>query len=423
MALSRRLFLKNTGLGLLALGLPPSFLVRAAEGEKKNRGKVLVVIFQRGGMDGLNAVIPFKERAYYSLRPSIAVPEPSSGEERAIDLDGFYGFHPALAQLKILFDKGHLAIVHATGSPDNTRSHFDAQDYMEIGTPGIKSTPDGWLNRCVKGKKGESSPFRGVAVSSRLPRILAGSAPALTMSSMEEFRIRDESFGAALQRLYANSTDPLLHQGAQSLFEAMTLLRKVESGIPSKTEGYPNGRFGAGLGQIARLIKANVGLEIAFTEIEGWDTHVNQGGASGAMANRLKELAQALAAFYHDLGDRMEDVVLLTLSEFGRTVRENGNRGTDHGHANIMFVLGGKVNGGRVYGRWPGLEPDVLYEGRDLALTTDFRAVCGEVLSRHMGLKDFSNAFPGYKFPSHPLGIIHLTPRAVPSPILSILNK
>lgn len=396
MALSRRLFLKSTGLGFLAWGLPPSFLLCAGAGENHNRGKVLVIVFQRGGMDGLNAVIPFRERAYYSFRPSIAIAEPGSEQERAIDLDGFYGLHPALSPLKTLWDRGRLAIVHACGSPDNTRSHFDAQDYMELGTPGVKGTPDGWLNRCLKSKGGDDSPFRAVAVSSRLPRILAGSSPALTMASIEEFRLRNESLNMALQGIYAGTADPLLRQGGESLFSAMNMLRKVEARIPSPTASYPGGRFGAALAQIGRLIKAGIGLEIAFTEVEGWDTHVNQGGASGAMANRLGELAQGLTAFYQDLGDKMEDVVVLTLSEFGRTVRENGNRGTDHGHANVVFLLGGSVRGGKVYGRWPGLEPELLYEGRDLALTTDFRAVCGEVLLRHMGQRDLGNVFPGY---------------------------
>lgn len=404
---SRRLFLKTTGLGLLALGLPPSFLVRAAEGEKARRGKILVVVFQRGGMDGLNAVIPFRDRTYYSLRPSIAIPEPASGEERAIDLDGFYGLHPALAPLKPLFDKGHLAVIHATGSPNNTRSHFDAQDYMELGTPGIKSTPDGWLNRVLIQDGNNDNPFRAVALTQRLPRILAGKAPALTMTSIEEFRLRDSLLAPILQRYYANVEDPLFKQGGENLFAAMKILKTVESTLPSATsDGYPSGRFGASLHQISRLIKANVGLEIAFAEIEGWDTHVNEGGATGLIANRLKDLAEGLSAFYRDLEDRMDDVVLVTLSEFGRTARENGNRGTDHGHANVMLVLGGKVKGGKVYGRWPGLEPELLYEGRDLALTTDFRAVCGEILARHLGQKDLGKVFPAYPFPSTPLGLI-----------------
>ncbi len=406
MDFSRRRFLKTTGLGFLALGLPPSFLLRAAEAQPVERGKILVVVFQRGGMDGLNAVIPFKERSYYALRPSIAIPEPASGEERALDLDGFYGLHPALSPLKNLYDKGHLAIIHATGSPDNTRSHFDAQDTMEIGTPGIKSTPDGWLNRLLEGNRLSDSPFRGVAVGPRLPRMLAGSAPALTLSSVSEFRLRHESLAPALQRLYAGTADSLFRRSGESLFEAMAILRKVESQIPSSTERYPNGRFGAGLSQIARLIKADVGLEIAFTEVQGWDTHVNQGGATGQMANRLKDLAEGLAAFYQDLGDRMENVVLLTLSEFGRTAGENGNRGTDHGHANVMFALGGRVRGAKVYGRWPGLEPELLHEGRDLDLTTDFRSVCGEVLMRDLDQKDLSKVFPGFRFPSPMLGFM-----------------
>ena len=405
MNLSRRRFLKSSGLGFLALGLPPSFLVRAAEAQQVGRGKALVVVFQRGAMDGLNAVIPFKDRAYYSLRSSIAIAEPATSENRAIDLDGFYGLHPALAPLKNIYDKGHLAIVHAAGSPDNTRSHFDAQDYMEIGTPGIKSTPDGWLNRYLNEKHKSESPFRGVAVTAQLPRMLAGSAPALTMSSIEEFRLRNEAMAGALQRLYASTADSLFRFNGQNLFAAMAELRHVEAKIPVSLENYPNGRFGVGLAQIARLIKADVGLEIAFTEIEGWDTHVNQGAATGQMANRLKELAGGLAAFYRDLGDRMSDVVLITMSEFGRTVRENGNRGTDHGHANVMFALGGPVRGGKVYGSWPGLAPEVLYEGRDLNLTTDFRSVCGEVIARHLGQKDLSKIFPGFRS-SPALGLI-----------------
>ena len=405
MNISRRGFLKSSGLGFLALGLPPSFLVRAAEAQQVGRGKALVVVFQRGAMDGLNAVIPFKDRAYYSLRQSIAIAEPASGENRAIDLDGFYALHPALAPLKSIYDKGHLAIVHAAGSPNNTRSHFDAQDYMEIGTPGIKSTPDGWLNRYLNEKKKDESPFRGVAVTPQLPRILVGNAPALTLSSIEEFRLRNEAMAGSLQRLYATTADSLFRFSGQNLFAAMNDLKQVQTKIPASSERYPNGRLGAGLGQIARLIKANVGLEIAFTEIEGWDTHVNQGGATGQMANRLKELAEGLAAFYRDIGDRMDDVVLLTMSEFGRTARENGNRGTDHGHANVMFALGGAVRGGKVYCRWPGIAPELLYEGRDLNLTTDFRSVCGEVIARHLGQKDLSRIFPGFRAPA-PVGLI-----------------
>jgi uncharacterized protein (DUF1501 family) len=402
---SRRSFLKSTGLGFLAFGLPPSFLVRAAGAEQNARGKSLVVVFQRGGMDGLNVVIPFKDQAYYALRPTIAVKEPASGDERGIDLDGYFALHPALAPLKTIYDKGQLAIVHAAGSPDNSRSHFDSQDYMELGTPGVKSTPEGWLNRYLSEKRAAGSPFRGVAVSPQMPRTLAGRAPALSMSSIEEFRLRNLAMAGALEKLYSNSADPLFRQGGKSLFEAMARLRAIESRIPPSTATYSAGRFGNGLKQIARLIKADLGLEVAFTEIEGWDTHVAEGGASGQLANRLKELGEGLAAFYQDLGDRMNDVVLVTMSEFGRTARENGNRGTDHGHANVLFVLGGGVRGGKVYGRWPGLAPEVLYEGRDLDLTTDYRAVCGEVLTRHLAQRDLNKIFPDFRAPGS-LGIL-----------------
>ena len=399
MNFSRRRFLKTTGLGFLALGLPPSFLVRAARATESKPGRVLVVLFQRGGMDGLNAVIPFKESAYFKMRPSIAITEPAAGEDRAIDLDGFYALHPALAPLKPLYDQGHLAIIHATGSPNNTRSHFDAQDYMEIGTPGSKSTPDGWLNRYLREKTKPGAPLRAVSVSTRLPRVFYGDAPTVNLNSIAEFHLRDARFAQNLQRLYSNAADPLLEDSGQRLFAAMTALGQLQSAIPVVREGYPKGPFGARLGEIARLIKANVGLEIAFTEIEGWDTHVNEGGATGILANRLRTLADGISAFFRDLGDRMEDVVLVTLSEFGRTARENGNRGTDHGHANVMFVAGGKIRGGKVYGSWPGLQAELLYEGRDLALTTDFRAVCGEVLARHLGSTDLGKVFPGFTIP------------------------
>jgi uncharacterized protein (DUF1501 family) len=356
-------------------------------------------------MDGLNAVIPFKDPAYYALRPTIAVAEPGAGEARALDLDGFYSLHPSLAPLKPIYDRGHLAIVHASGSSANTRSHFDAQDYMEIGTPGIKSTPDGWLNRCAGEKNGGASPFGAVALTSQLPRILAGAAPALTVSSIDEFRLRSEALGSPLKKLYTNSADPLLKLQGERLFDAIRELQRAVAKIPARGEAYPHGAFGAGLAQTARLIKAGVGMEIAFTEIGGWDTHVNEGGATGQLANHLNTFAAGLAAFYRDLGDRIADVVVLTLSEFGRTARENGNGGTDHGHANVMFVMGGGVRGGRVYGRWPGLAPEVLHEGRDLDVTTDFRSVCNEVVSGHLGRRNVGRIFPGYR-PSAPLGLL-----------------
>jgi uncharacterized protein (DUF1501 family) len=276
---------------------------------------------------------------------------------------------------------------------------------MEIGTPGIKNTPDGWLNRYLNEKRLSDSPFRGVAVSPQTPRMLTGAAPTLSLSSIEEFRLRNQSMAATLQKLYTQSTDPLFRQGGNSLFDAMARLRAIESKIPPSSATYPAGRFANGLKQIARLIKADVGLEIAFTEIEGWDTHVSEGGATGILANRLKEFGAGLAAFHQDLGDRLDDVVIVTMSEFGRTARENGNRGTDHGHANVMFVIGGRVRGGKVYGRWPGLAQEVLYEGRDLDLTTDYRTVCSEVFNRHLGQREVSRIFPGFRPPA-PVGLV-----------------
>jgi uncharacterized protein (DUF1501 family) len=402
---SRRRFLQSSGLGLLALGLPPGFLARAAAAQERDNGKVLVVVFQRGGMDGLNVVVPFKDPAYYSLRPTIAVPEPGAGEARALDLDGFYSLHPALAPLKPIYDRGELAIVQASGSPDTTRSHFDAQDYMEIGTPGIKSTPDGWLNRCAGERSAGVSPFSAVALTPQLPRILAGAAPALTVSSIDAFRLRREALASALKNVYAGSGDALLRLQSEHLFGAISELQRVVGKIPAPGETYPPGPFGAGLAQIARLIKAGLGTKIAFTEIGGWDTHSNEGGATGQLANHLKIFADGLAAFHRDLGNRMADVVVLTLSEFGRTARENGNGGTDHGHGNVMFIMGGALRGGKVYGRWPGLAPEVLYEGRDLDVTTDFRSVCSEVISGHLGRRDLGKVFPGYR-PAPPLGLL-----------------
>src|SRR5262245_5210451 len=229
MNISRRSFLKSGGLGFLALGLPPTFLVRTAGAQQGGKNKVFVVVFQRGAMDGLNVVIPFKDPAYSQLRPSIALSEPGSGANRAIDLDGFYALHPGLAPLKTIYDKGQLAFVQASGSPDNTRSHFDAQDYMEIGTPGIRSTPDGWLNRCLLERPRREAPFRAVALTAQLPRILAGAAPALTLSSIDEFRLRNDAMTGALQQLYANSSDPLFRFGGESLFAAMSELRRIRS--------------------------------------------------------------------------------------------------------------------------------------------------------------------------------------------------
>lgn len=411
MSINRRFFLKSSGIALASIGVmnaAPSFLQRVAlaQGAKTSGGrrKTLITIFQRGAVDGLNMVVPFGEKDYYSLRPAIAISKPQKGNaEAAIDLDGFFGLHPALAGFKPLWDAKRLAIVEAVGSPDNTRSHFDAQDYMEAGTPGIKSTPDGWLNRYLQSSPdAKASPFRAVSMTQNMPRVLQGKAGALAISNLADFSIRAGQYSQSVQggfeSIYDQAANDALGGTGKETFEAVNFLKKVNPSQykPENGAQYPRGQFGTALLQIAQLIKAGVGLEVAFTDIGGWDTHVNQGNARGQLSLRLQEFGAGLTALVTDLGQHMDDVVVLTMSEFGRTVRENGNRGTDHGHANAMFVIGGSVRGGKVYGDWPGLKSGDLYEGRDLALTTDFRDVFGEMAQKHLGAHNLAKVFPGY---------------------------
>jgi uncharacterized protein (DUF1501 family) len=405
--MNRRFFLKSGSIALASVGMSlsaPSFLERIALGNALPGGKkkTLIAIFQRGAVDGLNVVVPFGESNYYELRPSIAIPKPGNADS-AIDLDGFFGLHPSMSAFKPLWDSKRLAIIQASGSPDNTRSHFDAQDYMESATPGVKSTSDGWLNRYLRSKPDpDPSLFRAVSITKTMPRVLQGSAPAVAMSSLSDFAIRAGKSSADLQggfeAIYARETNDSLAGMGRETFEAVNYLKKANPAQyqPENGAQYPRNPFGNSLLQIAQLIKAGVGLEVAFTDIGGWDTHVNQGNSRGQLANLLQQFSSGIAALYQDLGQRMDDVVVLTMSEFGRTVRENGNRGTDHGHANAMFVLGNGVRGGQVYGRWPGLKSDQLNEGRDLALTTDFRDVFGEVAARHLGTPNLKAVFPGY---------------------------
>jgi len=412
MAISRRYFLKNTGLSLFGAAFVPSFLRRTAyAAEQRSSRKILVAIFQRGAADGLNIVVPYGEKYYHAMRPTIAIPAPNGRSENgptAIDLDGFFGLHPSLSALKPLFDDRQLAIIHAVGSPDSTRSHFDAQDYMESATPGVKSTTDGWLNRLLqRAPQGDSTPFRAVAFSASTPRTMMGTAPCLCTQDLQAFQLAGNDnhpgrgaqlVASAFEEMYASASDPLLCNTARETFEAISTLQRmrVASYQPENGAAYPRGPLGKNLQQIAQLIKSDAGLEIAFAEVGGWDNHVNEGGATGQLANRLKDFGDALAAFHQDMGRRMADITVLTMSEFGRTARENGNRGTDHGHANAMFAFGGAVKGGKVYGDWPGLSEHNLFEGRDLALTTDFRDVFAEVAVRHLALKNSATVFPGY---------------------------
>lgn len=407
--MDRRYFLKTSGIGLASFGVmsaAPGFLHQFAAAQSAAKGygkkKVLVTIFQRGAVDGLNMIVPHGEDQYYGLRPTIAIPGPKK-TDGAIDLDGFFGLHPSMKPLETFWRSKQLAVIHSVGSPDNTRSHFDAQDYMESGTPGNKGTRDGWLNRVLQANtKKDDSPFRAVSFTQQLPRSLYGRSPSVAMTSLGDFAIKagvySQNMKGGFEGLYEQNAKDSLGETGKETFEAVNYLKQANPAQYNPENGaiYPNSALGRSLKQIAQLIKAGVGLEVAFAEMQGWDTHSNEGGSRGQLANLLRDFASSIAAFGTDLGNLMDDVVLITMSEFGRTAKENGSRGTDHGHANSMLILGNSVKGGKVYGDWKGLRNDKLYEGRDLDVTTDFRDVFSEAAFKHLGSKDLGKLFPGH---------------------------
>ena len=436
---TRRVFIKQGAIALASVGIAPAFgprflrnTVFADEPSRMSRAtggnKVLICIFQRGAVDGMSMVVPHGDPYYYQHRSVNGIAIPRTGAQGVLDLDGNFGLHPALAPLKPIFQAGHFAPIHACGSPNATRSHFDAQDYMESGAPGDKGVRDGWMARtllhCPEDTAKRNSPFRGVAMTSQVPRSLQGEADALAIPDLRTFGINSADAAAMLphgrrgadtgamdggatgansaaggfEALYDDAVGDVLHGAGQETFEALKMIQSINSKryVPEGGANYPKSRFGDSLQQIAQLIKGDVGLEVAFAEAGGWDTHVNQGSSQGQLARRLQEFGQGLAALYTDLGDRMADVTILTMSEFGRTARQNGNGGTDHGHATCFLALGGNINGGKVLGQWPGLAPEQLYENRDLAVTTDFRDVFGEVAQKHLGVRDLTAVFPGY---------------------------
>ena len=409
MGITRRVFLKGGAMSVVGMAAVPGFLARAAmAADAAQPHRRLVVIFQRGAADGLNIVVPHGEAEYCTMRPTIGIPQ-----RNVIDLDGFFGLHPAMSALKPLWDARQLAIVHAAGSPDPTRSHFDAQDFMESGTPGLKSTEDGWLNRALvaTGDPQKDAAFRAVTLGTSLPRMLSGQAPALAVGNVNDFGVAPRNPEAqplanTFESMYAASVDAVLHGTAQKTFDAVKMLKAADPAKyrPAAGAVYPKGRFGDALKQTAQLVKANLGVQVAFTDIGGWDHHVNEGASEGQLGRLLKEFSGSLAAFGQDLGALAAETVVVTMSEFGRTARENGTRGTDHGHANVMFVMGGAVRGGKVYGRWPGLANEQLYEQRDLALTTDFRQVMAEAVARQLGNPRPERVFPGFRNP----GLLHL---------------
>jgi uncharacterized protein (DUF1501 family) len=417
---NRRRFLRTAGMTIGLLGTAPAWLGRvAAQGSP--RRKTLIAIFQRGAADGLNIVVPFFEKRYYQLRPSIAIQAPrglgsavappnnalvlSSGvitaaNNTSIDLDGRFALHPQLQALKPLWDSRELAIVHAAGSPDSSRSHFDAQDFMESGMASTK-TDDGWLNRALVASA-DTSPLRAVGLGSQLARTLRGDRPSVAVDDLSKFQMANRDAAAMFEGMYASSSDSGLKTQARGTFEATKMIDAVlkQPYQPAGGAQYV-GEFGRKLRQLAQLIKSNVGVEVAFADMNGWDHHTNE---NGQLTTMLNEFGSSLAAFSRDMGNRMADIVLVTMSEFGRTAAESGNQGTDHGHGGVMMVLGGPVHGGKVYGQWPGLEPEQLFEGRDLAVTTDFRNVLGELVRDHLGGKA-ETAFPGFTLGA-PMGLV-----------------
>ena len=418
MPITRRFFLHNGALAIAGTAAIPAFLVRSVMAETAaTPGRRLAVIFQRGAADGLNVVIPYREKNYYAMRPTIAIPQ-----NQVLDLDGFFGLHPALASFKPLYEQGHLAVVHACGSPSMSRSHFDAQDYMESGTPDVKSTRDGWLNRALQAQDVASgaccrehhTAFRALALGPQIPLTLTGSIPAIALNNVNGFTIAGRGphlspAADAFEAMYAGTGDQILHAAGDETFDAVKMLRSAVPAQyqPANGAAYPNSQFGNAMRQIAQLLKADLGVEVAFTNVYGWDTHHAQGGVEGQLAGRLRDFSDGISAFWRDMGDSAENVTLVTMSEFGRTARENGTGGTDHGHANAMFVLGGQVKGGKVYGRWPGLSDGQLNQGRDLKLTTDYRQVLGEIITQTLGAENLDRVFPGAGLtPNHFLKLV-----------------
>ena len=406
---TRRALFKTGGLALFSAGLTPRFLARAAAAVSEPgafaRRKTLVTIFLRGAMDGLAAVPLLDDPALRRLRPGLAVGAARSEGATLLDLDGRHGLHPALGSLLPFWQDGRLAIVHAVGSPNPTRSHFDAQDFMEAGTPWRKSTPSGWLNRTAQALGGSPSPLRAVAIGAELPRSLYGEAPALAIDDLGRLDLRipaDAELAAptleALGEMYRHARPGALRGRGREMFEALDLIRRrdLEADRREHGAGYPDSALGESLHQIAFLLRAGVGLEIACAESNGWDTHVAQGGGEGTFARLARDLALSMRAFWEDIEPFHEDVVVLTMTEFGRTVAENGSGGTDHGHGSVLFTLGNRVDGGKVHGRLESIEPEALFEGRDLPVTTDFRAVFSDVVGKLYGLRDDARIFPGW---------------------------
>lgn len=403
----RREFLR-AAVGGVATASWPGWLPRMsfAPAQSAPRGDLLVCVFLRGAADALNVIVPHGEARYYALRPKLAIARPddrrAQAAARALDLDGFFGFHPAFAPLLPAWRAGQLAIVHACGAPDESRSHFQAMELMERGIGEPTGPASGWIGRHLASlDNGNTSPLRAIGLGARVPRALQGAVPAAALRSIADFHLGGDQraaarFRAALAAIHAGD-GPLDARGRETL-DLLDTLDTLDPATyrPAPGARYPTSEFGLALRQVAMLAKAEVGLEVACLDVGGWDTHVAQGGAEGALAALLRELAGGLAALHADLQEQADRLLVVTLSEFGRRAAENGGQGTDHGHGGAMLLLGGGIVGGRVHGTWPGLAPEQLVGPGDLAVTTDYRDILGEVVGRRLGNPRLDAVFPGY---------------------------
>jgi uncharacterized protein (DUF1501 family) len=407
----RRAFMKSGALALFAAGIGgvPTFIARAANSSKiiapYKKNKVLVCIFQRGAMDGLMAVSPYADANLKTLRPTLYM-SPAETEGKMFDLDGRFGLHPSLGAFSPYFTEGRMAIVHGVGSPNSTRSHFDAQDYMESGTPFSKSTQSGWLNRAV-GLLGHESatPFRAVSLTSSLPRSFYGDNETLAINNLQEFAVQmrgnplaSNLASKSFESLYDQTSSKLLSKTGKESFDAMKMLNvnNLKNYQPAAGIVYPNSALGNSLKQIATLIKMDIGMEVAFAESGGWDTHFNQGAANGTLARNLKDFSDSIDAFWKDMSAYQDDVTVMTMTEFGRTAHQNGTGGTDHGRASCLFVLGNDVQGGKVYNNIKTLAKEDLEDGRDLPVSTDFRSVFSSVANGHLKINNNKALFPSW---------------------------
>lgn len=414
--ISRRTFLQGAStVGVIGASqsLFPSWMPKLAfrpNFAPKNPGDTLVVISLRGGMDGLSAVAPYGDGShYYDARPTLAIPE-----NELLDLDGYFGLHPSMAALHDVFKEGDLAIVHASGLTDSTRSHFDAMRFMETAALGDRTVGTGWIGRHLQSASWQNdSPFRAVGMGSMVPTLLRGPVTPLAIKSITDFHFKGREDEAtrlrqALGDLYTfGAPTDVLNKQADLVWDTIDVLQQLNATEYSAASGvvYPDSEFGMGLKQIAQLIKGGVGLEVATIDFGGWDTHEEQGSLGGEFDFLISEFSQGLAAFYADMRDHMDSISLVAISEFGRTIDENGSQGTDHGHGNAMFLMGGGFKGGQVYGEWPTLAPHMRDDSDDLAITTDYRDVLAEIMSKRIGNSDIATIFPNHK--ATPLGLVN----------------